>query len=41
MALKWAVREMEDRYRKMSRLGVRNIDGYNQRAAAAAKRVSP
>ena len=35
MALKWAVREMEDRYRKMSRLGVRNIDGYNARAAAA------
>ena len=28
--LKWAVREMEDRYRKkMSRLGVRNIDGFN------------
>ncbi len=37
MALKWAVREMEDRYRKMSRLGVRNIDGYNQRAAASAR----
>ncbi|WP_421580530.1 DNA translocase FtsK [Shinella sp. M31] len=35
MALKWAVREMEDRYRKMSRLGVRNIDGYNSRVAAA------
>ncbi|MCJ8055086.1 DNA translocase FtsK [Shinella curvata] len=35
MALKWAVREMEDRYRKMSRLGVRNIDGYNTRVAAA------
>lgn len=35
MALKWAVREMEDRYRKMSRLGVRNIDGYNARAAQA------
>ncbi len=35
MALKWAVREMEDRYRKMSRLGVRNIDGYNARAAEA------
>ncbi|MFC3162168.1 DNA translocase FtsK [Ciceribacter thiooxidans] len=35
MALKWAVREMEDRYRKMSRLGVRNIDGYNGRAATA------
>ncbi|TIW39530.1 MAG: DNA translocase FtsK, partial [Mesorhizobium sp.] len=34
-ALKWAVREMEDRYRKMARLGVRNIDGYNQRAATA------
>ncbi|WP_337270621.1 DNA translocase FtsK [Oryzifoliimicrobium ureilyticus] len=35
MALKWAVREMEDRYRKMSRLGVRNIDGYNARLAQA------
>jgi DNA segregation ATPase FtsK/SpoIIIE, S-DNA-T family len=35
MALKWAVREMEDRYKKMSRLGVRNIDGYNNRVAAA------
>ncbi|MDW6024208.1 DNA translocase FtsK [Mesorhizobium sp. BAC0120] len=34
-ALKWAVREMEDRYRKMAKLGVRNIDGYNQRATAA------
>ncbi|MER9298885.1 FtsK/SpoIIIE domain-containing protein [Mesorhizobium sp. M0621] len=34
-ALKWAVREMEGRYRKMARLGVRNIDGYNERAAAA------
>nr|WP_269933073.1 DNA translocase FtsK [Aminobacter sp. HY435] len=34
-ALKWAVREMEDRYRKMARLGVRNIDGYNERAAVA------
>jgi S-DNA-T family DNA segregation ATPase FtsK/SpoIIIE len=33
MALKWAVREMEDRYRK--RLGVRNIDGYNSRVAQA------
>ncbi|MBB4293394.1 S-DNA-T family DNA segregation ATPase FtsK/SpoIIIE [Rhizobium leguminosarum] len=35
MALKWAVREMEERYRKMSRLGVRNIDGYNDRVAQA------
>jgi len=36
VALKWAVQEMEERYRKMSRLGVRNIDGYNARIAAAA-----
>ncbi len=38
LALKWAVREMEDRYRKMSRLGVRNIDGYNVRVAAARQK---
>ena len=31
IALRWAVREMEDRYRKMSKLGVRNIDGFNAR----------
>jgi len=31
VALKWAVREMEERYKKMSKLGVRNIDGYNTR----------
>jgi S-DNA-T family DNA segregation ATPase FtsK/SpoIIIE len=35
IALKWTVREMEDRYRKMSKLGVRNIDGYNARLAQA------
>jgi DNA segregation ATPase FtsK/SpoIIIE, S-DNA-T family len=35
VALKWAVREMEDRYRKMSKLGVRNIDGYNARVKQA------
>ena len=29
LALNWAVREMDDRYRQMSELGVRNIDGYN------------
>jgi hypothetical protein len=29
VALKWAVREMEERYKKMSKLGVRNIDGFN------------
>ncbi|MHA1598407.1 MAG: DNA translocase FtsK [Alphaproteobacteria bacterium] len=38
MALKWAVREMEDRYRAMSQLGVRNIAGYNSRLADAVKR---
>ena len=35
VALKGAVREMEDRYRSMSQLGVRNITGYNQRLAEA------
>jgi S-DNA-T family DNA segregation ATPase FtsK/SpoIIIE len=35
VALKWAVREMEERYKKMSKLGVRNIDGYNVRLAEA------
>jgi len=35
VALKWAVREMEDRYKKMSKLGVRNIDGYNARVGDA------
>lgn len=35
VALKWAVREMEDRYRKMSKVGVRNIDGFNQRLKLA------
>jgi S-DNA-T family DNA segregation ATPase FtsK/SpoIIIE len=35
VALKWAVREMEDRYRKMSKIGVRNIDGFNARVAEA------
>ncbi|WP_248310049.1 DNA translocase FtsK [Bosea sp. WAO] len=36
VALKWAVREMEERYKKMSKLGVRNIDGFNVRVAEAA-----
>jgi S-DNA-T family DNA segregation ATPase FtsK/SpoIIIE len=35
VALKWAVREMEERYKKMSKLGVRNIEGYNVRLAEA------
>ncbi len=37
VALKWAVKEMEDRYRNMSKLGVRNIEGYNQRMREAIK----
>ncbi|MGE4218713.1 MAG: DNA translocase FtsK [Alphaproteobacteria bacterium] len=36
VALKWTVREMEERYRAMSKLGVRNIEGYNKRVAEAA-----
>jgi len=35
VALKWAVREMEERYKKMSKLGVRNIDGFNARVGEA------
>ena len=35
VALKWAVREMEERYKRMAKLGVRNIDGYNARLAEA------
>ena len=35
VALKWVVGEMEDRYRKMSKMGVRNIDGYNGRVEDA------
>jgi len=35
VALKWAVKEMENRYRAMSKLGVRNIEGYNARVLEA------
>ncbi|WP_226898647.1 DNA translocase FtsK, partial [Mangrovicoccus algicola] len=38
VALKWVVGEMEDRYRKMSKMGVRNIEGYNSRVADALAR---
>jgi S-DNA-T family DNA segregation ATPase FtsK/SpoIIIE len=38
VALKWVVAEMEDRYRKMSKMGVRNIDGYNGRVEEAQKK---
>ena len=35
VALKWVVGEMEERYRKMSKMGVRNIEGYNGRVHEA------
>jgi S-DNA-T family DNA segregation ATPase FtsK/SpoIIIE len=35
VALKWTVREMEDRYRRMSKIGVRNVAGYNEKAREA------
>ena len=38
VALKWTVREMEERYRTLSHLGVRNIAGYNKRLADAGAR---
>src|SRR5690606_11970606 len=38
VALKWTVREMEDRYRRMSKIGVRNIASYNERAREALAR---
>jgi DNA segregation ATPase FtsK/SpoIIIE, S-DNA-T family len=38
VALKWAVREMEERYKRMAKLGVRNIDGYNARLVDAKAR---
>ena len=38
VALKWVVGEMEERYRKMSKMGVRNIEGYNGRVKDALAR---
>ncbi|MEO7027477.1 MAG: DNA translocase FtsK, partial [Caulobacteraceae bacterium] len=38
VALKWTVREMEDRYRRMSKIGVRNVASYNERAREAIAR---
>jgi DNA segregation ATPase FtsK/SpoIIIE, S-DNA-T family len=35
VALKWAVREMEERYRKMSKLGVRGVEAFNDRIKKA------
>jgi S-DNA-T family DNA segregation ATPase FtsK/SpoIIIE len=41
VALKWTVREMEERYKKMSKIGVRNIDGFNQRVEQARNAGEP
>jgi DNA segregation ATPase FtsK/SpoIIIE, S-DNA-T family len=38
IALKWAVREMEERYKKMAKIAVRNIDGYNARMKEAREK---
>ena len=38
VALKWVTREMEDRYRAMSKIGVRNVAGFNQRIEQARKK---
>src|ERR1700758_3058547 len=38
LALKWVVREMESRYELMSKMGVRNIAGYNQKAEDATSK---
>ena len=38
VALKWTVREMEERYRKMSKVGVRNIEGFNDRIDEAEEK---
>jgi len=38
VALKWAVKEMEERYRSMSNLGVRNVAGYNKRIEDAIRK---
>jgi DNA segregation ATPase FtsK/SpoIIIE, S-DNA-T family len=35
VALKWTLREMEDRYRRMQKIGVRNVAGYNEQAQEA------
>ena len=40
VALKWTVREMEDRYRAMSKLGVRNVEGFNQRLKEAREKTA-
>jgi len=41
VALKWTVREMEQRYKNMSKIGVRNIDGFNSRVEQAKASGEP
>ncbi len=41
VALKWAVKEMEERYRNMSKLGVRNIDGFNAKLRQSKTKNAP
>ncbi|MEM9810375.1 MAG: DNA translocase FtsK 4TM domain-containing protein, partial [Pseudomonadota bacterium] len=41
VALKWTVKEMEERYRRMSKVGVRNIHGFNDRVAEALESGEP
>ena len=41
VALKWTVREMEERYKNMSKLGVRNIDNYNTKIEEYENRGEP
>ncbi len=41
LALRWTVREMESRYQKMSKLGVRSVAGFNARIAEAAAKKEP
>ena len=38
VALKWVVQEMENRYRKMAKIGVRNIEGFNERMGEAQRK---
>jgi DNA segregation ATPase FtsK/SpoIIIE, S-DNA-T family len=40
-ALKWAVEQMEDRYRMMSSIGVRNLGGFNEKVLAAKAKGTP
>ena len=40
-ALKWAVEQMEDRYRMMSSIGVRNLGGFNDKVLAAKAKGTP